>query len=162
MPQTYHEIADWFDAARNKTLAEKPVLDAVLKHLTDPSSVLDLGCGTGEPIARYLIERGLHLTGVDGAPAMIDVCRRRFPDQDWIEADLSRFETAKRFDCVIAWDSLFHLTCEDQRDLLTRISDWVVPEGYLIINYRSRSPAAASRSAPADDRCRRRYWLLGR
>lgn len=134
MPETYNEIAEWFDAARNKSLVEKPVLDMVVNRLPEQACVLDLGCGSGEPIACYLIERGLEVTGVDGAPAMIDTCRRRFPDQTWIESDLRHFETSQRFDFVIAWDSLFHLPCQDQRVLLDRFGEWTRPGGFLVFN----------------------------
>ena len=33
--------------------------------LAPGSAVLDIGCGSGEPIARYLIEKGFAVTGVD-------------------------------------------------------------------------------------------------
>ncbi len=56
-----------------------PVSLAILDHLPDPAAgatVLDVACGTGEPgltLARR--SPGIHLFGVDAAPAMIDVAR---------------------------------------------------------------------------------------
>lgn len=47
----YDDIAEWFDCARNKSLFERSWLDFLLSHLSENASVLDLGCGTGEPIA---------------------------------------------------------------------------------------------------------------
>jgi predicted TPR repeat methyltransferase len=131
---SYDKAADWFDGARNKSLVERPVLDSVIERLPDKATVLDLGCGTAEPIARYLIERGFELTGVDGAAAMLSYCRERFPDQTWIQADLSSFETSERYDLVIAWDSLFHLSGKDQRRVLDRVGRWTRPGGFLIFN----------------------------
>jgi SAM-dependent methyltransferase len=131
---SYDKAADWFDGARNKSLVERPLLDSVIERLPKKATVLDLGCGTAEPIARYLIERGLALTGVDGAAAMLGYCRKRFPDQSWIQADLSSFETSERYDFVIAWDSLFHLSCNDQRRVLDRVGRWTRPGGFLIFN----------------------------
>ena len=49
--------AEW-DADRSRALIEKPWLDRFLAHVPPGGSVLDLGCGSGEPIARYLIEQG--------------------------------------------------------------------------------------------------------
>ena len=37
-------------------------------------------------------------------------------------------------DLVIAWDSVFHLTRDDQRRLLGRVSRWTRPGGFLIFN----------------------------
>jgi cyclopropane fatty-acyl-phospholipid synthase-like methyltransferase len=44
-------------------------------------SILDLGCGMGEPIARYFIRVGYQVTGVDSSAAMIALCQQpRVPD----------------------------------------------------------------------------------
>jgi len=40
--------------------------------------VLDVGCGTGEPIARYLMDTGRRVFGVDSSPSMIGICHARF------------------------------------------------------------------------------------
>ena len=75
----YSRRASEFDADRTKTLFERPWLDAFLAHVPESGTVLDLGCGSGEPIARYLIEQGRRVTGVDASPGLIALCRERFP-----------------------------------------------------------------------------------
>lgn len=77
--------------------------------------MLDLGCGMGEPMARYLIENGHHVTGVDGASSLIDLCHTRFPDHEWIVGDMRRIDLGRAFGGILAWDSFFHLTADDQR-----------------------------------------------
>jgi len=47
--------------------------------LPDGANVLDLGCGTGVPITKTLIERGLHVYGIDASPSMLAAFRARFP-----------------------------------------------------------------------------------
>jgi len=71
--------------------------------------VLDLGCGTGAPIARRLVEAGLRVTGVDGAGAMIDLFRATLPDEEALHADMRTLDLGRRFEGVLAWDSFFHL-----------------------------------------------------
>jgi len=78
-------------------------------------SILDIGCGSGEPIARYFIEKGCDVTGIDSASALIDMCNERFPDQDWILTDMRGLSLDRRFDGILAWNSFFHLCPEDQR-----------------------------------------------
>jgi ubiquinone/menaquinone biosynthesis C-methylase UbiE len=45
----YDKIVDWFDGNRSKNLMEKKYLELALKYIPQKGSVLDLGCGTGEP-----------------------------------------------------------------------------------------------------------------
>lgn len=111
----YHQYAELWDGDRGRSLFEKPWLDRFLALSPPGGSVLDVGCGTGEPIARYVIGRGHAVTGVDSSSAMISLCRSRFPGQDWLVADMRKLALDRRFDGLLAWDSFFHLTHEAQR-----------------------------------------------
>jgi hypothetical protein len=53
---------------------------------------------------------------------MIELCRERFPDSEWLVADMRKLELPRRFDGVLAWDSLFHLGMDDQRAMFARIA----------------------------------------
>ncbi|NOU10743.1 MAG: class I SAM-dependent methyltransferase, partial [Nitrospira sp.] len=78
-------------------------------------SVLDLGCGSGQPLACHLLDRGFTVFGVDSSPTLISKCRSRFPKGEWTVADMRTLSINRRFEGVIAWDSFFHLSHEDQR-----------------------------------------------
>lgn len=122
---------DW-DEDRGRSLVEKPWLDRFLDHVAQPGSVLDLGCGSGEPIAHYLIEQGRRVTGVDASPELINLCRARFPDQDWIVADMRSLNLGRRFDGLVAWHSSFHLTPEAQTALFGVLAAHLEPGGVLM------------------------------
>lgn len=111
----YRRHAAAFDRQRLRVLFERSWLDHFQAMLPDGGAVLDLGCGMGEPIARHLIDAGYRLTGVDTSPAMLELCRRRFPHHRWIEADMRGLALGERFDGVLAWDSFFFLRPDDQR-----------------------------------------------
>lgn len=111
----YERHARAFDRDRGKSLFEKPWLDRFLDLVPEGGSVLDIGCGSGEPIARHLIARGVAVTGIDSSPTLLSLCRERFPGHDWILADMRGLAVARRFHGLIAWDSFFHLTQDDQR-----------------------------------------------
>jgi SAM-dependent methyltransferase len=111
----YQRHATNWDRDRGRDLFEKPWLDRFLALMPPGASVLDIGCGAGEPIARYLTETGCQLTGIDSSPALIGMCKDRFPDQEWVIADMRGFSLDRRFDGVLEWDSFFHLSPEDRR-----------------------------------------------
>lgn len=113
----YERHAEAWDRQRGRDLIEKPWLDRFAALLPDGGSVLDLGCGMGEPIGGYLIERGFDITGVDSSPSLIAMARSRFPDHEWIVADMRRLALGRRFDGILAWHSFFHLAPQDQRPM---------------------------------------------
>ena len=113
----YQRHADAFARLRSRSLFEKRWLDAFLAAMTRPGRVLDLGCGNGQPIGDYFIQQGVELTGVDGAEAMINRARTHFPAQRWLQHDMRTLALGETFDGLIAWDSFFHLSQDDQRQM---------------------------------------------
>lgn len=111
----YERHAAAYDALRGRKLMEVAWLERFCALLPAAPSVLDIGCGMGEPIARHLIERGCAVTGVDSSEPLIGLCRERFPEQSWQVADMRDLALGRRFDGLIAWDSFFHLRHDDQR-----------------------------------------------
>ena len=113
----YKRHAAQWSRDRGEYLLEKAWLDSFLALLPDDPAVLDIGCGTGAPIARYLIECRCQLTGADVSSAMITRCADRFPEQTWHVADMRTLALDRRFNGILAWDSFFHLTHDDQRQM---------------------------------------------
>ncbi|MFN3669685.1 MAG: class I SAM-dependent methyltransferase [Brevundimonas sp.] len=123
--------ADW-DADRGRSLMERRWLDAFLALIPADGTILDLGCGSGEPIAAWLIAQGRRVTGIDAAPGLIDLCRARFPDHDWRVADMRGLNLGRDFDGLIAWHSAFHLTPAEQVGLFSVYARHVRPGGALM------------------------------
>ena len=117
---------------RGSRLLEKSWLDQFLALLPARASLLDVGCGSAEPIARYLIEKGHDVTGADSSPALIDLCKSRFPAQNWIVADMRTLSLSQRFDGILAWDSFFHLCHDDQRNMFPLFRKHAAPRAALM------------------------------
>jgi SAM-dependent methyltransferase len=66
-------------AADRRNVGEGAWLDRFGALLAPGASVLDIGSGSGDPMARYLIDRGFAVDGVDTSPMLINLCRERFP-----------------------------------------------------------------------------------
>ncbi|EMS97118.1 methyltransferase [Agrobacterium tumefaciens str. Cherry 2E-2-2] len=111
----YNEHGVDFDRQRGRSLAEKPWLDRFISLLPKGASILDIGCGSGEPIAGHFIASGYDVTGIDASMPLVELCRKRFPGNLWAVADMRKLALGRRFDGLIAWHSFFHLTVEDQR-----------------------------------------------
>ena len=53
---------------------ESASLDQFTALLPRDATILDIGCGSGEPIARYLVERSFAVEGVDASPTLVGLC----------------------------------------------------------------------------------------
>lgn len=120
--ELYQKYAREWVALRGEWLFEKVWLDRMLALLPDQANVLDLGCGSGKPIATYLIEQGCAITGVDSSELMLQMARANFPEQTWLQADMRQLNLEQKFDAILAWDSFFHLTQDDQRHMFAQFA----------------------------------------
>lgn len=132
IPSTYEAAAADFDRLRTRDLLERPYLERVQTAMPANGAVLDLGCGMGEPIARFFVEAGCRVTGVDVAPSMVAFCKARFPDHAWLAADMRGLDLGERFDAIVAWDSFFHLPHDDQRAMFAVFERHAAPGASLL------------------------------
>lgn len=138
----YERQARTWDDQRSRALFERGWLDRLLAFTRPGDTVLDVGCGTGDPIARYIIDKGRRVVGVDFAASMLDIARVRFPNERWILADMRELDLGETFGAVIAWDSFFHLTADEQREVLPRLAAHVSPGGGLLVTVGPREGEA--------------------
>ena len=105
-------------------------------------TVLELGCGSGR-IAHALAERGLLVTGVDLAPAMLDRAKaRRRAAPEAVAArlryrlgDMSRIELGTAFDLILApYFGLAHLPPEAQARALGVMARHLAPGGLAVLH----------------------------
>ena len=139
----YERQAALYDAQRSRALFEARWLARFAAALPEGGSVLDLGCGTGEPIARWFIAEGFAVTGLDFAGAMLEIARKRWPDGDWRNGDMRDLDLETQFDGIVAWNSFFHLTPEDQRGTIVRMAAHLNPGGTLMATVGHRAGVVA-------------------
>lgn len=132
---TYDRVASKFQSQRSRVLFEKPMLDRLLgvtPRNVSPRRLLDLGCGPGAPIATYLTERGMAVTGVDGAASMIDLFQQTLPHASAHHADMRTLNLESKFDAILAWNSFFHLCPDDQRAMFPIFAKHAAPKAALM------------------------------
>ena len=103
------------------------------KTLPHGSSVIDLGCGPGFPITAVLIEEGLEVFGVDAAPSFVAAFQQNLPGTPVVcESVLESSFFDRKFDAVLSIGLMFLLKAEEQRRLIQRFADALVPGGHLL------------------------------
>jgi cyclopropane fatty-acyl-phospholipid synthase-like methyltransferase len=128
----YDKIADWFASNRSEE-AGLPDIASFSRNLAPGSKILELGCGHGIPISRFLIQSGFELFAIDSSERMISRFRATFPEAHAKHATIQKsdfFHTS--FAAVIAWGVLFHLTGEDQAQAIAKVSDHLAGGGRFL------------------------------
>lgn len=128
----YRRHAGAWAAARGTRLRERAWIERFAAMLGPGAMVLDIGCGSGEPIAVFLVSRGHRVAGVDSSPEMIDLFRASLPGQVAEVADMRSLRLGNRFGGLIAWDSLFHLAPDEQRLMFPVFRDHALPGAPLL------------------------------
>jgi SAM-dependent methyltransferase len=138
----YEEIASIFIPGRgsNQSGVGASVVADWSRTLPDGAAVLDLGCGTGVPISRALIERGFQVYGVDASPSMTAAFRSRFPA---VPVECAAVEDSdffgRTFDGVVAWGLFFLLDADVQRRLIAKVAAALSSGGRLLFTAPSQS-----------------------
>lgn len=132
--ESYNAIASSWDTARSSFYGrEREYVDALLDGLPAQSDVLDLGCGTGRPIAEHILSKGHHVTGVDQAEELLELARARYPSAMWIHDRIETFSPAQRVNAIVCWDALFHIDRTEHEPLLSRFAAMLLPGGRLML-----------------------------
>ena len=129
---SYNKIAEWYDKTRSRDLMELPYLNLLQENLETGVEILDLGCGTGEPMIRFLLDSQFKVTGVDGSQAMLEKAKQRFPEAQFILEDMRDIDLDQHFDAIIAWHSFFHLPPSDQKAMFKVFTMHLKPQGWLL------------------------------
>jgi SAM-dependent methyltransferase len=131
----YEKYAREWDADRNGVgWNDKRWHDRFLALLNVGAGILDLGCGSGFPVAYNLVQHGFRVTGVDASPTMISLCRERMPDQEWVVADMRNVSFARKFEGILGWDSCFFLEPDEQRRMFEMFAAHACPSCVLMFN----------------------------
>jgi SAM-dependent methyltransferase len=110
--------------------------------------VLELGCGAGR-ILGYLVALGGDVKGIDVSPAMVEHCRRVYPEADVRIGDLTALSACieGRFDAIVAADNVLDvLDDSERRRVLRELRELITPGGLLIFGSHNLAYAENRRS----------------
>ncbi|MGH8895013.1 MAG: class I SAM-dependent methyltransferase [Actinomycetes bacterium] len=128
----YDAIGERYHDCSHRNPTRLGMVQGVLDRLPAGSTVVDLGCGPGDPATRLLAERH-RVLGVDLSMSQLRIARRLAPTSGLVQADLLDLALAPRsVDAVVSFYALGHLPAHAHQPLLRRIAGWLRPGGLLV------------------------------
>lgn len=98
--------------------------------------ILDLGVGTGNLAARFLAQ-GCNVTGVDFSKRMIKSAKNKYPDVEYIQADLrediSVFLAGRKFEQIVSAYTFHHFPLPEKYSILEKFLPYLEDDGVFII-----------------------------
>jgi len=132
--QGYNKIAEDYYSHRNLGKFNSE-LEKFVSHLPENAHVLELGCGAGIPTAKFLMERGIKVTGIDLSDTMLNLARKNVPEGNFIKMDMNELKFDENsFDGIISVYALFHIPKKNHLQIFKKAYELLKPGGILMIN----------------------------
>ena len=116
---------------------ETPISDiftTFTEKLPEKGKVLDLGCGTGLPYARHLVEKGFNVLGVDLSEEMVKVASKNVPEASFVQLSMNEITYRDEFDGVVSSFSMLLLPPDLFKETASQIYSALVEGGYLYLS----------------------------
>jgi len=115
-------------------------LEELASHLAPGAAVLDLGCGCGIPMARWLTAHGYTVTGIDLSPVQIERARHLVPNAQFCCADFTTLDLPEyAFDAVVSFFAIIHVPIAQQPALFYSMRRWLKPDAWLLATVGARA-----------------------
>ncbi|MFX1390620.1 MAG: class I SAM-dependent methyltransferase [Promethearchaeota archaeon] len=132
--QGYNKIAEDYYNHRDLNKFESE-LEKFASLLPNNAHILDLGCGAGIPTAKFLVEKGIKVTGIDISDTMLNFARQIVPNADFIKMDINELDFKDNFfDGLVSVYTLFHIPKIKHFDIFKKFYKVLKSGGILMIN----------------------------
>lgn len=143
--ESYNKICKKWSVFRKTTPINKCIVDFA-NHLKPNARVLDVGCGSGYPISSYLSKQGFQVTGIDIAEEMIKEAKQlNLPNATFLVEDILNFKSEKKYDAIIAFDSIWHVRHDRQVQMYQMIASLMAPGGLFLFTHGKKDGEIVSK-----------------
>ncbi|MEV4597081.1 class I SAM-dependent methyltransferase [Amycolatopsis sp. NPDC049253] len=131
---TAQELFDAIGAGYEEAFGRPPMVEAAVRELVavlpPGARVLDVGSGTGRPVAEDLTRAGHRVTGLDVSREMVRIAREQVPAAEFRHVDVREWESeAESWDAVCAFFPFLQMTRAETESVLGKIAGWLKTGG---------------------------------
>ena len=130
----YTKIASKYAKQRN-LYPNKKLLLKFLKYIPRNSRIVDLGCGAGIPISKFLVDNGCKVIGIDFADGMLKLARKNVRKAKFIKMDLTRIKfPSNYFDGAVSFYSIIHVPRKNHSRIYRGLHKILKPNAIIMVN----------------------------
>lgn len=138
LKDTYNKIAkDWHkDHLQDDWWYEGT--DKFISYFKKGDSILDVGCAGGTK-SKYLIDKGLNVTGIDFSEKFINIANNEVPKGKFFVMDVNNInELNETFNGIFIQAVLLHIPKQEVEGLLKKITQKLNNGGYLYVAVKEK------------------------
>ncbi len=132
--KSYTKIAKKYHEQRH-LYPNKSLLIKFKKYVKKGAKVLDLGCGAGVPISKFLINKGFQVTGIDFADGMLKLAKKNVPKAKFFKMDMTKMNFKQNsFDGAVSFYAIIHVPREKHTRIYRSLHKILNPNAVMILN----------------------------
>ena len=133
----YDKCAEKYMKARISEKEES--LELLIERLKNGSAVLDIGCGSGIPVAKQL-SKNYKVVGIDISQSQIELAKENVKNAKFYCDDIMKTDLENEsFDGVVSYYAIFHIPKEEHKLLFNKIYNILKPGGYLLVTLANKN-----------------------
>ncbi|RAL62272.1 hypothetical protein DID88_004839 [Monilinia fructigena] len=134
----YDDLAKVYEDAFSHDMGLHEFIEMTLLELPSTAKVLDIGCGTGKPVSYTMAAHGHRVHGIDLSGAMIELSLKRVPSGSFEQVNMLKYspqflKNTPDIDVIFAIFSLFYLSRKETATMISKMFNWLKPNGLLCI-----------------------------
>lgn len=134
----YNKVAELYLKNFRDLFKNNKHLDLLISRLHPGATILDIGCGAGIPIDKYLIDKGFKVTGIDISEKQIELAKSNFPQGEFKVQDMSELKEGQfSVDAVVSFYAIFHTPRQQHIEIFKKINSFLPINGYLLVTMGS-------------------------
>lgn len=117
---------------------EEKLFEEMFDLIKNDGDILDLGCGTGLPFDKYLVDNGYSVVGVDIAEKHVEKARENVPEAEIVQGDFFDIDIEDNsLDAIVSFYAIFHIPRSEHQELFEKMNSWLKESGVILITVGS-------------------------
>lgn len=139
--EAYSRAAPEYENAR-ANWDNEALLDSLCSRLPPGSRVLDVGCGSGTPIAEGLVDRGMHVHGIDISEGQINrALSKQIENATFEVKNMLDIDYENEFDGIACFYSIYHIEREHHEEMMTKLAKSLKKDGLAMVLFGVKARA---------------------
>lgn len=102
--------------------------------MPEGGTVLDIGCGPGIPVDKYLIDNGYKVIGLDISESQIELAKKHVPEATYEVKDITTLTMGEyTVDAVVSFYAIFHIPRETHQQLFEKMHSYLKVGGPILV-----------------------------